>query len=161
MELNPSLPTDAELETKVVELPRKTASGKVLRFRIRALRPLAYARALGSVPDFGMDGVGEKLSAEDTIRAAESAEGKSKALCAAAVLEPQLALDGPEPGKFDWETLHQENVIALMQAIGELSGLASPAGGPGSEAARFRAGADAGAGGGAGGAGEAAGSGAA
>jgi hypothetical protein len=136
----PSPVTDFEVETIVVDLPRRTTSGKTLAVKLRAVPTVEIIKALDGVPELNRAaGTPDEATFAQAREAIVQSEGPNRKIAALAIMEPPFSFgDAPEAGKAFWGNVHAENQAFIIKTILEFSGFGTPATPAQAQASSFR-----------------------
>jgi hypothetical protein len=117
-------------ETKLFDLPRPGAGGKVLTVQIRTVPPIDLITAMEGVPELNQAPVPDASGTATPAKSFEAMrqtlleqEAPQRKIVALAVLDPIFTFETPpEVGKAPWRNLHSDNQLALIAEIMDFSG---------------------------------------
>jgi hypothetical protein len=117
-------------ETKLFDLPRPGAGGKVLTVQIRTVPPIDLITAMEGVPELNQAPVPDLSGTATPAKSFEAMrqvlleqEAPQRKIVALAVLDPVFTFETPpEAGKAPWRNLHSDNQLALIAEIMDFSG---------------------------------------
>src|SRR5207253_3087100 len=113
--------------TEIVELPINQG-GKVVRMEIAAVELEVLIPFLKGIVPAGRDvdaaAADSPMAGLDAVlHTTASLEEQARGFASmGAFVSPQLAFDGPEPGKLEWRRLHLGNRVHLINAVSTLAG---------------------------------------
>jgi hypothetical protein len=130
-------------ETKLFDLPRPGAGGKVLTVQIRTVPPIDLITAMEGVPELNQAAVPDLSGTATPEKSFEAMrqtlleqEAPQRKIVALAVLDPVFTFETPpEAGKAPWRNLHSDNQLALIAEIMDFSGFSKKPAAPGPAAA--------------------------
>lgn len=137
-ELKVSDPAAFQRKMRVLALPDPGASGQELVVEVQQIHAAELLVALQGIP--GLEEGGAVNGMAEIAKRLEASRAPYRAIARKGLVAPAFSFgDAREEGKAWWDDLSFQNQQAIVDAISELSGLASK-GGPAVEAATFHGG---------------------
>lgn len=131
-----SAPAAFRRKSRILTLPELGADGSELVVEVQAIHAAELLVALKGIP--GLETGDKPVGMADIARRLEATREPYRAIASRGLVAPAFSFgDAREDGKAWWDDLTFGNQQAIVDAVSELSGLAS-GGGPAVEAATFR-----------------------